>query len=108
MAYYQTNSYTTTGTKGSINLDPAIAPFCCTVACILEGAATGTFSMQYSLSPMDVTDANALWLTSGDIPLATATNASSFIQSPVSRVRLVIAAVSGTLTIQTLQGLSTN
>ena len=36
MAYYQSNSYTTTGTKASINLDPAIAPFNCMVAWILR------------------------------------------------------------------------
>lgn len=108
MAYYQTNSYTTTGTKGSINLDPAIAPFSVNVVCTLVGAATGTYSLQYSLDPMTVADADALWLTSGDIPIGTATSAGSFLMSPVSRIRPVIAAISGTLTIQTLQGLSTN
>ena len=108
MAYYQANSYTTTGTKASINLDPSVTPFAVSVACTLEGAATGTYSMQFSLSPMTIADADALWLTSGDVPVGTTTNAGSLFTSPVSRVRLVIAAVSGTLTIQTLQGLSTN
>lgn len=108
MAYYQTNSYTTTGTKDSINLDPAIVPFCCAVACTLV-AGSVSYKLQYSLDPMTVADSAALWFDSGDIPASTTTSAVSLFQSPTSRVRVVIASLTtGPLTVQTLQGLSTN
>jgi len=103
---YRSVAYTTTGTKDSVNLDPSIAPFAVTIG--VNVGTTATYGMQFSLDPMDVSDANAIWYDSGDIPTGTTTSATSFILSPVSRVRLVIAAVSGTLTLQTQQGFSVN
>lgn len=108
MSFYRTISYTTTGVKESINLDPYIAPFEVTVACTL-GAGSVSYKMQYSLDPMTVADAAALWFDSGDIPAATITSAVSLLRSPVFRIRLDIASlVTGPLTLQVSQGMSTN
>lgn len=104
---YQRQDYTTTGTKTSINLDPAIAPFECTIAVTITG--TVSYKLQWSLDPMDVADANAIWFDSSDIPAGTATSKTSYLTSPVSRIRLVIAtATSATFALQTQQGMSIN
>lgn len=97
----QTVAYTTVGTKASISLDPNLDPFSVNIACTLVG--TGDYSLQYSLDPLTTSDAAAIWYTSNDIPLGTATSAVSLFTSPVSRIRLVIVALAGTLTIQALQ-----
>lgn len=98
--------YTTTGTMQSINLDPAIVPFNATIVCTLSGAAT--YSMQYSITPFTVADGSANWIASGDIPVGTTTSAVSGLITPVSRVQLVIASISGSITLEVVQGLSTN
>lgn len=108
MAYFQTISYTNAATQASVNLDPAIVPFNASVGCTLV-AGTVSYKLQFSLDPMTVTDANALWFDSGDMPAATAASASTGFVTPVSRVRVVIASlVTGPLTLQVLQGFSTN
>lgn len=107
MTLYRTDTYTTTGTKESWNLDPAIVPFNASVACTLV-SGTVSYKLQFSLDPMSVADAAALWFDSIDIPAATATSALTLITSPQARFRVVIAAISGVLTIQSRQGLSTN
>lgn len=99
----QTVSYTTVGTKASISLDPNLDPFSVNIACTLSGVSTGDYSLQYSLDPIATSDAAAIWFTSGDIPAGTTTNAVSLFTSPVSRIRLVIVALSGTLVFQALQ-----
>lgn len=103
---YQTVAYTTTGTKTGVFLDPSIAPFQAAVQCTV--GTTATYKLQYSLDPQTVTDAAAIWADSSGIPAATAATAATTFIGPVSRVRVVIAAVSGTLTLQTQQGISTN
>lgn len=101
-------SYTTTGTKDSLNMDPSIVPFNCSVACTLV-AGTVSYKMQYSLSDMSISDANALWFDSIDIPAGTAGSAVSQLASPVERIRFIIASIAtGPLTVQTCQGVSTN
>lgn len=100
-------AYTTTGTKASVNTDPSIAPFTCTVA--VNVGTTGTYKMQYSLDdPSTVTDANAIWYDSTNMPASTTTSVVTSLVSPVSRVRLVIAAISGTITLQVSQGFTIN
>lgn len=106
MALYQTVAYTTTGVKASLNLDPSISPFNALVAATVGTAAT--YKMQFSLDPMTVTDANALWFDSADIPASSSASKTSALLAPVSRIRLDIGAVTGILTLQVLQGLSIN
>lgn len=106
MAYERTVAYTTTGTKDSLNMDPSIVPFDAQLAVTV--GTTGTYGIQYSLDSMNVSDANAKWFDSGDMPTGTTTSAVSALKSPISRIRIVIAAISGTITLQTLQGLSAN
>ena len=99
----QTVAYTTVGTKASISLDPNLDPFSVNIACALAVGTTADYSLQYSLDPLTTSDASAIWYTSNDIPLGTTTSAVSLFTSPVSRIRLVIVALAGTLTIQSLQ-----
>lgn len=106
MALYNTVTYTTTGTKASVNLDPSIAPFQAAVACTL--GSTATYKLQFSLDPMTVADASATWQDSTGIPASTTANAATTFIGPVSRVRVVIAAVGSTLILQVSQGISTN
>lgn len=107
MALSHEVSYTTTGTKPSINMDPSIAPFNASLAVTL--GSTGTYSVQYSLSDFStVTDANALWFTDSNLGVGTAASGVTNYMFPVTRVRVVIAALGTTLTLQTLQGFTTN
>lgn len=112
MPYYQTLTYSSAATEPSIGLDPAIVPFNATVVCTLLGGATASYKLQWTLNSLDNptdTDSIANWTDSTDIPLGTTGNSYSQLLSPVARVRLVIATLSGgTLQIQVRQGLSTN
>lgn len=109
MAYnglYKTVAYTTTGTKESLNMDAMIAPFNATVAVNVGGGAT--YKVQYSLDPQNVTDANAVWYDSVNMPASTTASVVSAFVSPVSRIRIVIAAITDTVTLQVQQGMSIN
>jgi hypothetical protein len=106
MSLYQTIAYTTTGTKESINLDPSIAPFQATVG--VNVGTAGNYSVQYSLDPFTVTDANAIWSDTVNIPSGTTSSAITSIISPVSRIRIVIASITGTITLQVSQGFTVN
>jgi|ERR1700748_1330453 len=106
MPLFQTQTYTTAATTPSINLDPSIVPFNAAVMCTLTG--TASYRMQYSLTPFTVADASANWVDSGDIPAGTTTSAVSGFITPVSRIRLVIASISGSIVLEVTQGFSTN
>lgn len=109
MPYRRTETYTTTGTKGSWNLDPSIAPFNANIAVTLTG--TASYKLQYTLDPLDsptAVDSDAAWFDSTDIPAATAASGGASFITPVARVRLIIASISGSLKMEAIQGLSTN
>ena len=106
MSLYHTASYTTTGAQPSLNMDPSIAPFNAMVAVTV--GSTGTYALQYSLDPMTTADGSATWFDSPDLPTGTTASGVSSLLAPVSRVRLNIAANTGTITIQTRQGFTTN
>ena len=109
MPYYRTETYTTTGTKGSWNTDPSIVPFNCSVNCTVTGSAT--YSLQYSFDPLSsptAVDSDAVWITSVDIPVGTVVSQQTAFVVPVARIRVVIAAVSGSVKVEMAQGLSTN
>jgi hypothetical protein len=111
MPYYQTITYASAATETSIGLDPSIAPFNATVVCTLLGGATASYKLQFTLKEYGAldTDSSANWIDSQDIPSGTTTNAYASFLTPVSRVRLVIASLSGgALQIEVRQGLSTN
>lgn len=99
-------SYTTTGTKQSVNMDPAISPFNASAAVYV--GTTATYGIQYSLDPFTVTDANARWFDDANIPAGTTTSKVTNYMFPVTRVRVVIAAITGTLEFKTLQGFTAN
>lgn len=109
MPYRRTETYTTTGTKGSWNADPSIAPFNAAINCTITG--TCTYKLQYTLDPLDsptAIDSDAVWIDSNDIPAATATSATASFITPVARVRVIISAISGSLKVEMIQGMSTN
>lgn len=107
MPLFQTQTYTTAATTPSINLDPSIVPFNAAVVCTITG--TVSYKMQYSITPFTVADASANWVDSGDIAAGTTTSAVSGFITPVSRIRLVIATLTGgSITLEATQGFSTN
>ena len=111
MPYNQVHTYTTAGTKASVGLDPSIAPFDVGISCELSGGGSVDYKLQYTYNtlgnPLDV-DSDATWFDSTDIPAGTTASDSSNITTPIARVRLVIASLTGSLTLRILQGLSTN
>jgi hypothetical protein len=110
MPYKRTQTYTTAITTPSWNLDPSITPFNATVACVLVTGPV-SYKLQYTLDDLAdplLTDANAAWFDSPDIPAGTAASVSTSFITPVARVRLVIASLTGSLTLTVIQGLSTN
>lgn len=107
MAYSTKIAYTDTGTKASINLDPSIAPFNASLAVTV--GTSGTYSIQYSLDDYaTVSDANALWFTDSNLGAGTTSSGVTNYMFPVTRVRIVIVANGGTITLQVLQGFTTN
>lgn len=111
MPLQRTETYTTTGTKGSWNCDPSITPFQVNIAVVLS-AGTCDYKLQYSYDSLDdptKTDNDATWIDSDDLPASTTATGEANFSTPIYRVRLVIAALSGgTLKMTMLQGMSTN
>lgn len=111
MPLQRTETYTTTGTKQSWNVDPSITPFQLSVALDLVSASTGTFGLQYSYDTLDsptATDSDATWFDSAVIPAGTTADAQQAFTTPIARIRVVIAALSGSLKMTALQGFSVN
>lgn len=106
MPLYVTASYTDTGTKGSLNLDPSIAPFNASIVVTLS--STGNYKLQYSLDPQTTADADSIWTDSVNIPSGTTASAVTNFMFPVSKIRAVIASNGGTITVQALQGFTNN
>lgn len=110
MPYRRTEAYTTIGTKASWNVDPSIAPFALNVACTLL-TGTVSYKMQFTLDPLDsptAVDSDASWFDFPEIPAATAASAQAALSVPVARIRVIIAAIAGSLKVEAIQGLSTN
>ena len=109
MPYRRTETYITTGTKGSWNLDPSVAPFNAAMSFFITG--TCTYKMQYTLDPLDsptALDSDAVWIDSPDIPAGTTASGQTSFITPVARVRVVIAAISGSLKVEAIQGIGPN
>ena|SRR5690348_5816473 len=108
MALYNAQTYSTTGTKASVNLDASIAPFQVSVVCTLT-AGTVSYKVQYSLDPETIADSDATWNDSTGIPASTTASAATTFVGPVSRVRVVIGSLSGgSLVVQVRQGFTVN
>lgn len=104
-------TYTTTGTKTSINVDPSITPFALSVACVLSSGGSVSYKLQYSYDSLDdptLDDTDADWFDSTTIPAGTAASKTEAFAAPIARVRLVIASLTGSLKLTLLQGMSTN
>lgn len=99
-------SYTTTGTKPSVNMDPSIAPFSAVVGVGVGGGAT--YGVQYSLDPVETADASSVWYDDAGMPAGTTTSKTTPYAFPVTKVRIVIAAVTDTIQFKALQGYTSN
>lgn len=111
MPLQRTVTFDTTGTKESWNCDPSITPFALTVAFALSDAGTVNYKLQVSYDTLDdplLTDNDATWFDSTNIPAGTTGSKAEAFVAPIARVRVVIAALSGTLKMTMLQGMSTN
>ncbi len=110
MPYYRVETYTTTGTKVSWNLDGSIASFNTTIA-VTPTNSTATVAVQYTLNPLNGptdTDASANWINS-TLNTTIATTTIVAFTTPVSRIRLLITAMSSTAVVMEMnQGLSAN
>lgn len=111
MPYYRVETYTTTGTKGSWNLDGSIVPFNASVA-ITPNGGTANVTLQYSLNPLNNptdTDTLANWVNSSlATALTTGTTVATF-SNPIARIRVIIGtSAATTITVEAMQGLSTN
>ena|ERR1700748_454353 len=109
---YRVQTYNTTGTMQSWNLDHAIVPMNTAVR-VTVNASTASYGLQYNLAPLGPTDPDSTgnWIADPNIPASTtALAASTTFATPVARIRLVIAALTGTATVtmEALQSMSTN
>lgn len=107
---YRTQTYTTTGTMQSWNLDHTAMPFNAALRVTLNTGAVN-YRLQWTLTPLGPTDADTVgnWVDSTDIPANTTGSASSTFFTPVARIRVVIGtATAASLTVETLQSMSTN
>ncbi len=111
MPLQRTVTYSTTGTKESWNCDPSITPFALSVAFALSSGGTVSYKLQYTYDTLDnplLTDSDANWFDSTNIPAGTSASKAEAFVAPIARVRVVIATLTGTLTMTMLQGMSTN
>lgn len=102
MGYRRVETYITTGTKGSWNLELTNAQL--SMAFTVTG--TATYGLQYTLDPLDsptALDSDAAWFDSNDVPAGTTGNSIVSFSTPAARVRLVIAALAGSLKMEMLQ-----
>jgi hypothetical protein len=112
MSYAQNLTYTSAATQPSIGLDAGTVPFNATIMCTLLGGAVASYKMQYTLNELNgplAVDADANWMDSPDIPAGTAANSFASLTTPIARVRLVIASLTGgSLQVQVRQGYYSN
>lgn len=102
MGYRRVETYTTPGTKGSWNLELTNAQI--SIAVTLTG--TASYKLQYTMDPLDsptALDSDASWFDSNEIPAGTTTSGLVSFTTPAARIRMVIAALSGSLKVEMLQ-----
>jgi|SRR5580698_5490098 hypothetical protein len=111
MPLQRTETYSAPATTVSWNCDQSITPFNVNVVCLLSNGGTVSYKLQYSYDSLDnpvLNDTNATWIDSNDIPAGTSASAETNFSTPIARVRLVIASLTGTLTMKMLQPMSVN
>lgn len=106
MSYQQYLSYTGTGTMSSIGLDASIVPFNATVGVALSNSAT--YKLQYSLDPLTTADSSSNWYDAGTLGPGTTSSGTISFTAPITKIRPVISAVNGTVSVAVLQGFTTN
>jgi hypothetical protein len=56
------------------------------------------------LSPLSTSDANSFWYADANLPAGHSNSATTSYTFPVTKVRAIIASVTGSMTVATLQG----
>lgn len=102
LPYVQRSS--TTGAKAPFLCDYSQSPFNMSVAAVLEGAATATYAVQYTLDDLNDASITPVWFDDAKLPTGTAANGVSNYMFPVRAVRINIAAISGTVRFTAIQG----
>jgi len=64
--------------------------------------------LQFTLDPLDTADASCDWFDDLIIPTGTTATAFQAYNMPITKVRIVIAAISGTVKLKVLQGFTCN
>jgi hypothetical protein len=106
MPYQQYLNYTGTGTMSSIGLDPSIVPFNANVGVVLSN--TATYKLQYSLDPLTTSDSASNWYDAATLGPGTTSSGTLSFSTPISKIRPIISAVNGTVSVAVLQGFTTN
>lgn len=96
--------YTTTGAKLAYIMDYSQSPFNATVGVVLEGAATATYGVQYTLDNPNDPAVTPVWFDDVNLPAGQSANGVSNYMFPVYAVRINIAAISGALRFIVIQG----
>jgi hypothetical protein len=114
MARPISQTITTTGATSPVGLDWMIAPFDCLVTVIIPSGSTATYSLQYTQDDLNgvppapaFTAATANWVTDPTMSALSVTSQVS-LNTPYMFIRLNVSALSGTLLLRIVQGLSIN
>ncbi len=99
-------TYTTTGAQTPISLDWMLAPFNVSIAIWLTG--TATYALQYTLDDVNDPTITPRWFDSTDMPTGTTASGVTNFAFPVRFIRVNIAALTGTLELKVIQGMSIN
>jgi len=99
-------SYTTTGTKEACALNFRSGPTNISVAVVVPGGTTASYSVQYTFDDLSsTTEANADWITDPQFPLSSSATLVGNYIAPISGARVVIASISGgPIRLKILQG----
>jgi hypothetical protein len=87
-------------------MDPSISPFNASVAVYL--ASTGDYSVQYTLDPMTMPDADCRWFDDANLGAGTVASGVTNYMFPVTKIRIVIVANGSSIELKALQGFTTN
>ncbi|CAH1677869.1 hypothetical protein [Chelatococcus sp.] len=99
-------SYTTTGTKEACALNFRSGPTNISVAVVVPGGTTASYSVQYTFDDLSFTDVSAAdWITDPQFPLASSATLVGNYIAPIAGLRVVIATLTGgPIRLKVLQG----
>lgn len=105
-AIYQTISTSTNSGDGLVLPDWQQSPFNLSYAVLLVGAATATFTVQYTLDDINNAAITPIWVADPTNGSAQTANAGGSYSFPIRGLRVNVSALSGTLRLAVIQGSS--